>query len=70
MTNFFVRHPVTTWMIFGMFVVLGIYSLPKLQIEAMPEIELPTLSVTTLWNGASPQAVQRSITIPIEEAAR
>ena len=70
MTRFFVRHPVTTWMIFAMFVVLGIYSLPRLQVEAMPEVDLPTLSVQTRWNGASPQAVQRSITIPIEEAAR
>jgi HAE1 family hydrophobic/amphiphilic exporter-1 len=70
MTRFFVKHPVTTWMLFTMFVVLGAYSLPRLQIEAMPEVDLPTLSVHTRWNGASPQAVQRSITIPIEEAAR
>ncbi|MCK5619164.1 MAG: efflux RND transporter permease subunit [Candidatus Krumholzibacteria bacterium] len=70
MTRFFVRHPVTTWMIFTMFVVLGIYSLPKLQIEAMPEVDLPELRVFTRWNGASPKAIQRSITIPVEEAAR
>ena len=35
MTRFFVRHPVTTWMIFTMFIVLGVYALPKLQIEAI-----------------------------------
>jgi HAE1 family hydrophobic/amphiphilic exporter-1 len=57
-------------MIFAMFVVLGAYSLPKLQIEAMPEVDLPELRVTTSWNGASPKAIQRSITIPVEEAAR
>ena len=70
MTRFFIKHPVTTWMIFSVFVVLGIYALPKLQIEAMPEVSLPTLTVTTFWNGASPKAIQRSITIPVEEAAR
>jgi HAE1 family hydrophobic/amphiphilic exporter-1 len=70
MTRFFVRHPVATWMIFTAAVVLGAYALPRLQIEAIPEINLPTLTVETVWNGASPQAVQRSITIPIEEAAR
>jgi multidrug efflux pump subunit AcrB len=70
MTKFFVRHPVTTWMIFLMFVVLGAYSLPRLQIEAIPEVDLPKLNVQTRWNGASPQAMQRSITIPVEEAAR
>ncbi|RKZ15101.1 hypothetical protein DRQ50_07985, partial [bacterium] len=29
---------------------------------------LPELSVTTNWNGASPSAIQRSVTLPIEEA--
>jgi HAE1 family hydrophobic/amphiphilic exporter-1 len=57
-------------MIFTMFIVLGIYSLPRLQIEAIPEVDLPSLSITTGWNGASPQAVQRSITLPIENAVR
>ncbi len=70
MTNFFVRHPVTTWMIFAAFILLGLYAVPRLQIEAIPEIDLPTLTIQTYWNGASPQAIQRSITIPIEEAAR
>ena len=70
MTKFFVKHPVTTWMIFAMFFVLGAYALPRLQIEAIPEVDLPQLTVSTIWNGASPQAVQRSITIPVEEAIR
>lgn len=70
MTRFFIRHPVSTWMIFAALVLCGIYALPKLNIEAMPETELPSLSVQTFWNGASPSAIQRSITVPIEEAAR
>ena len=70
MTRFFVRHPVSTWMFFTAFLVLGIYSLPRLNIEAIPDVSLPRLSIITNWNGASPQAVQRSLTLPIEEAAR
>lgn len=70
MTRFFVRHPVATWMIFIAFVVLGAYSIPRLKIEAIPDVNLPTLTVNTSWNGASPQAVQRSITIPIEESVQ
>ena len=70
MTRFFVRHPVTTWMIFLAFVVMAIYALPKIEIEALPEINLPRLTVETRWSGASPKAVQRSITLPIEEAVR
>ena len=70
MTRFFVKHPVTTWMIFTAFVVLALYALPKIEVEAIPDVDLPSLTVTTTWNGASPQAVQRSITLPIEEALR
>ena len=70
MTKLFLRHPVSTWMLFGGFVVMGLYALPKLKIEAIPEVDLPSLSITSSWNGASPQAIQRSLTLPIEEAAR
>ncbi|HEU4364191.1 MAG TPA: efflux RND transporter permease subunit, partial [Candidatus Krumholzibacteria bacterium] len=70
MTRFCVRFPVTTWMIFVSFVVLGAYSIPRLKIEAVPDVDLPTLTVSTSWNGASPQAIQRAISIPIEEAVQ
>lgn len=70
MIRFCVDHPVATWMLFTALVLLGVYAMPRLEIEAMPETELPSLSISTNWNGASPAAVQRSLTIPIEEAAR
>ncbi len=70
MTRLFLKHPVVTWMVFTAFVVLGLYSLPKLQIEAIPEVDLPSLTIVTSWNGASPQAIQRALTLPIEEAVR
>ena len=68
MIRFAVDHPVATWMLFAALMVTGIYALPKLNIEAMPETELPELSIVTSWNGASPSAIQRSVTLPIEEA--
>ena len=70
MIRFCIDHPVATWMIFAALIICGIYALPRLDIEAMPETELPSLTIHTRWNGASPSAVQRSITVPIEECAR
>ena len=61
MTRFFVGHPVTTWMIFLAFVVLAVYALPRIEIEALPEVDLPSLTVETRWQGASPKAVQRAL---------
>ncbi len=69
MIRFFVDHPVATWMLFAALMVCGLYAVPRLDIEAMPETELPRLTVFTRWNGASPSAIQRSITLPVEEAA-
>ena len=68
MIRFAVDHPVATWMLFTALIVTGVYALPRLNIEAMPETELPELSIVTYWDGASPSAIQRSITLPIEEA--
>ncbi len=64
------RRPVATWVAFAAFVVLGLYALPKLRIESMPEVELPSVTIQTTWLGASPEAVQRSVSVPIEEAVR
>ncbi len=69
MIRFWVDHPVATWMLFAALMVCGAYALPRLDLEAMPETELPKLTISTSWPGASPSAVQRSLTLPIEEAA-
>ncbi len=68
MIRFAVDHPVATWMLFAALMVTGVYAVPRLNIEAMPETDLPELSIVTSWNGASPSAIQRSITLPIEES--
>lgn len=70
MTRFFLGRPVSTWMLFLAFGVLAVYAIPRLEIEALPDVELPSITVTTRWPGASPKAVQRSLTRPIEEAVR
>ncbi|MBM4116604.1 efflux RND transporter permease subunit [bacterium] len=69
MIRWWVEHPVATWMLFAALIVCGAYAVPRLDLEAMPETDLPKLTIVTSWPGASPSAVQRSLTLPIEEAA-
>ena len=48
-------------------VILGVVSLSRLQIDMLPNIELPTLSIRTDYEGASPEVMERLVTQIIEE---
>ncbi|MCB0799543.1 MAG: efflux RND transporter permease subunit [Bacteroidales bacterium] len=62
-----VKKPVTTILIFLITMVLGLYSLTQLPIDLYPEIELPFLSVYTIYPGASAADIETNITRPIED---
>jgi len=63
-----VNRPVTTAMIFISMVVLGLYSLTMVGLDLMPELEIPAVSVMTIYEGAGPQEVETLITEPVEDA--
>ncbi|WP_372794766.1 efflux RND transporter permease subunit [Pontiella sp.] len=65
--QFSVRRPVFTTMVALILIVLGAVSLSRLQIDLLPSIELPTASVRTEYEGASPEVMERLITQIIEE---
>ena len=65
--QFSVRRPVFTTMITLIVVLLGIFSLSRLQIDMLPNIELPTLTVRTQYEGASPVVMERLVTQIVEE---
>ena len=48
-------------------VVLGLVSLTRLRIDLLPNIELPTLTIRTEYEGASPVVIERLVTQIIEE---
>ncbi len=62
-----VRRPVFTTMVTLILIVLGAVSLSRLQIDLLPSIELPTASVRTGYEGASPEVMERLITQIVEE---
>lgn len=65
--QFSVRRPVFTTMVTLILIVLGAVSLSRLQIDLLPSIELPTASVRTQYEGASPEVMERLITQIMEE---
>jgi HAE1 family hydrophobic/amphiphilic exporter-1 len=62
-----VRRPIFTSMLTLMVVVLGLVSLSRLQIDLLPNIELPTLTVRTQYEGADPIVMERLVTQIVEE---
>ncbi len=62
-----VHRPIFTTMLTLMVVVLGLVSLSRLQIDLLPNVELPTLTVRTQYEGADPIVMERLVTQIVEE---
>ena len=67
-SGFSVKRPVFTTMVMLIVVILGAFSLLRLPIDLMPEVEYPTLTVSTNYENASPEEMEELITRRVEEA--
>jgi HAE1 family hydrophobic/amphiphilic exporter-1 len=63
-----VARPVSITMLVLIVVVVGFMSLGKLGLDLMPDLDFPTLSVMTRYEGASSEDVEKLVTRPIEAA--
>ncbi|MBI3397860.1 MAG: efflux RND transporter permease subunit, partial [Deltaproteobacteria bacterium] len=62
-----VRRPVFATMIIVSLVVLGLASYRELGVDLFPKVDLPTVTVTTRLEGASPEEIENQITKRVEE---
>ncbi len=62
-----VRKPVSTVLIFIGVVIFGLYSLSRLAVDQYPEIEIPMISVITLYPGANADDIETNITRILED---
>ncbi len=67
-TRVSLHNPVFATMAMLALVVLGWFSLQRLQIDQFPNIDVPTVVVVTEYPGASPEIVESEVTKKIEEA--
>jgi hydrophobic/amphiphilic exporter-1 (mainly G- bacteria), HAE1 family len=63
-----VRRPVFATMLILSITVVGLFSFSTLGVDLFPKIDLPTITVTVLNPGASPQEVETEITDKVEGA--
>ncbi|MDD5130175.1 MAG: efflux RND transporter permease subunit [Candidatus Omnitrophica bacterium] len=64
--DFGVKKPVTNLMIFLAIIVVALYSLSRLGIDMMPEIEPPSISVISTYPGAGSEDVEVKVTEELE----
>ncbi len=68
MLKFFIRKPVTTIMFVLFFVILGIVSFPKMNIERSPSVDFPYVTVTFVYPGASSAEIESQVVKKAENA--
>jgi multidrug efflux pump subunit AcrB len=68
MTRVAINNPVFATMVMVALCVLGLFSYSKLGVEQMPDISLPGAWIDVRYPGASPEAVEREVAKPLEEA--
>jgi HAE1 family hydrophobic/amphiphilic exporter-1 len=62
----FIDRPVLVVIIFVSFTGLGIYAASDLSIDLFPEITFPTIVVSTVYESAGPEEVERNLTRVLE----
>ena len=63
-----VRRPVTAAVLILIFIVVGTVGYTRLGVDRFPQVDFPTVTVTTSQPGAAPDAIESEITDKIEEA--
>ncbi len=65
--EFSVKRPVTTVMIFVVVLIFGVVALLNFNIDLLPKMTPPVVSVITTWPGASAQDVETNVTKHLED---
>ncbi|MBK8666453.1 MAG: efflux RND transporter permease subunit [Burkholderiales bacterium] len=67
-TKVSLNNPVFATMVMLAFVVLGLFSLQRLQVDQFPNVDFPVVVISAEYPGASPAIVESEVTKKIEEA--
>ena len=62
----FIERPIATSLIMVALTLAGIVGYRGLSIAALPQVDYPTIQVTTLYPGASPEVMTSAVTAPLE----
>ncbi|HET9031766.1 MAG TPA: efflux RND transporter permease subunit, partial [Dokdonella sp.] len=65
-STIFIRRPIATSLLMAGVMLLGIIGYRQLPVSALPDIDAPSIQVTTQYPGASPTTMSTLVTTPLE----
>ena len=65
-SRIFIERPVATSLLMLAILLAGLLAYRLLPLSALPEVDYPTIQVTTLYPGASPDVISTTVTAPLE----
>jgi len=68
--KFSLRNKFAVWLLTIIVTVTGLYSGLTMKQESIPNIDVPYLSITTVYPGAAPEGVVQDVTKPLEQRLR
>jgi hydrophobic/amphiphilic exporter-1 (mainly G- bacteria), HAE1 family len=63
-----VKRPVFAWVLILSLTVVGLFAFTRLGVDRFPNIDIPSVSITTRLPGAAPEQIETEVTDKIEEA--
>ncbi len=68
LTNISIKRPLFMLMVIGALLILGLVSWSKLGVDLFPALDSPIVTVTTVYPGAGPEAIDTLVTRKVEDA--
>nr|WP_295939656.1 MdtB/MuxB family multidrug efflux RND transporter permease subunit [uncultured Acidovorax sp.] len=66
LSRLFILRPIATALLMAAILIAGLMAYRLLPTSALPEVDYPTIQVTTLYPGASPDVMTSNVTAPLE----
>ncbi|WP_395641974.1 efflux RND transporter permease subunit [Rudaea sp.] len=65
-SRIFILRPVATTLLMAAILLVGVFAYRYLPLSALPEVDYPTIQITTLYPGASAEVMTSMVTAPLE----
>src|SRR5215471_9827449 len=65
-SRLFIMRPVATALLMIGIMLVGVVAYRQLPVSALPQVDYPTIQVTTFYPGAGPEVMASSVTAPME----